>query len=188
MKKPVRAHRRQQDGALLIEVLVAMLLMSFGMLSLGVMLSLSVQMTRLSSYRSTAMNLASSHIGRIRANPGGIQYYQQPLQPTASSSDEHDESKSKTCRYPKCNEQSLALMDDAATREAIRLQLPSGDLLMRCDTGVCGPSAYGNLWVVWQEPATYVALDLSTADHCPVEVTSIYPDLRPRCLYVRFQV
>jgi len=184
-QQPARANRRRQDGALLIEVLVAMLLMSFGMLSLGVMLSFSVQMTRLSSYRSSAINLAASHIGRIRANPGGMQYYQQPLHETAWSFDEID---SDTCSYPSCTTQSLAIMDDAATRRAVRLQLPAGDLLMTCDTGVCGPNAYGNLWVVWQEPATAGTIDLSTADHCPALVTNLYTDPRPRCFYVRFQI
>lgn len=184
-KQPARANRRRQEGALLIEVLVAMLLMSVGMLSLGVMLSFSVQMTRLSSYRSAAINLAASHIGRIRANPGGFQFYQQPLRETAWS---FHEIASDTCSYPACTEQSLATMDDAATRRAVRLQLPAGDLLVTCDNGVCGPSAYGNLWVVWQEPATPAALDFSSADHCPAQVASLYTDPPPRCLYVRFQV
>ena len=83
LMKPDRFHRRHQGGALLIEVLVAMLLLSFGMFSLGAMMSFSVQMPKLSGYRSTAVNLASSHIDRIRANPAGFSAYEKPLREKA---------------------------------------------------------------------------------------------------------
>ena len=63
-----------QMGSSLIEVLVAVVLLSLGMLSLGISLSFAVQMPRLSGYRATAINLAVSHIERIRANPGGFAF------------------------------------------------------------------------------------------------------------------
>jgi len=46
----------------------------------------------------------------------------------------------------------------------------------------------GNLWIVWQEPSTYAALDPSSSDNCPTQVTETYTDPRPRCLYVRFKL
>jgi hypothetical protein len=66
MKKVPHPIRSRQGGASLIEVLVAVLILSFGLLSLGAMLSLSVQMPKLSGFRTTATNIASDHIERIR--------------------------------------------------------------------------------------------------------------------------
>lgn len=183
--KPARLQRHRQGGAFLIEVLVAMLLLSFGMLALGAMLSVSVQAPKLSGYRATAVNLASSHIGRMRANSVGFQHYILPLGETGWS---FTALEAAPCQYPDCNESTLASMDDAATRQAVRLQLPAGDLLVTCSPAACGPNAAGNLWVVWQEPAIGAAINLTAADHCPAEVTDIYSDPLPRCLYVRFQI
>lgn len=74
MLRPMKpGFRFGQSGATLIEVLVAILILSFGMLSLGAMMSFAVQLPKLSGYRSTATNLASSYVERIRANPIGFQ-------------------------------------------------------------------------------------------------------------------
>lgn len=181
--KPVRMNRPRQGGAFLIEVLVAMLLLSFGMLSLGSMLSVAVQAPKLSGYRATAVNLASGHIGRMQANPKGFAAYMLPLSETAWS---FTELESADCT--KCDKTTLARMDDAATRQAVRRQLPAGDLLVTCSPRACGPGSLVNLWVVWQEPASSAAINLSSANHCPEEVTKIYTDPLPRCFYVRFQV
>ncbi|CAN5379613.1 hypothetical protein BH10PSE16_BH10PSE16_03640 [soil metagenome] len=183
--KPVRIHFPHQNGAMLIEVLVAMLLLSFGMLSLGAMLSFSVQMPKLSGYRAVAVNLASSHIDRIRANPGGFENYKTPLHETAWSFTEID---SRNCQYPNCDVTSLAAMGDAATRRAVRIALPAGDLLVTCDTTPCNNDSYGNLWIVWQQPSTHAALDPSSSDNCPAEVTKIYTNPTPRCVYVGFKL
>ena len=56
----------------MLEVLIAILLLSFGMLSMAAMVSFVVQMPKLSGYRATAVNLASDYIDRIRANPAGF--------------------------------------------------------------------------------------------------------------------
>lgn len=186
--RPGRFHARHQGGALLIEVLVAMLLLSFGMLSLGAMLSFAVQMPKLSGHRSLAVNLASSHIDRIRANPGGFADYEKPLRETAWS---FEAIESKNCQYPNCDSALLAAMDDAATRQAVRIALPAGDLLVTCDTAPCNEASHGNLWIVWQEPSTKAALDASSSDNCPAQVKAIYtrpqPYPPPRCLYMGFK-
>ena len=183
--KPVRINRPHQNGALLIEVLVAMLLLSFGMLSLGAMLSFSVQMPKLSGYRAVAVNLASSHIDRIRTNPSGFEDYKKPLHETAWSFANID---LKNCQYPNCDATSLAAMEDAATRRAVRIALPAGDLLVTCDTTPCNEDSHGNLWIVWQDPSTHAVLDPSSSDNCPAPVTSIYTDPKPRCVYVGFKL
>ena len=185
---PSPIHRHHQSGSSLIEVLVAILLLSFGMLSLGAMMSFAVQMPKLSGYRATAVNLASSHIERMRANPG---------QPGFQNGDYDRSSYDGTfntitlpdCPYPTCTGLSLAAWDNAATQRAVRRELPAGGILMRRDnSGGITSTTVGNLWIMWQEPSTYAALNPSSSDNCPTEITGTYTDPRPRCLYVRFKL
>lgn len=183
--KPVRCARQHQDGALLIEVLVAMLVLAFGMLALGALLSFSVQMPKLSAYRAAAVSLASSHIDRIRANPTGFDFYKKPLRETEWS---FDNIALKDCQYPDCNEASLAAMDNAATRRAVRIALPAGDMLVTCDSTPCNKDSHGDVWVIWQDPGTYDKLDTSSWDNCPADVTKIYTKPKPRCIYIGFKV
>ncbi len=177
---------KSQGGASLIEVLVAILLLSFGMLALGAMLSFAVQAPKMSAYRATATNLASGHVERIRANPEGFGAnaytsalsYDGTTNPIALAD----------CSYPACTATTLAAMDNAATNHAARIELPAGGMIMKCDTPTtCTSASYGNLWIVWQEPSTVAVLGASS-DNCPTEVTGAYTSPAPRCLYVRFKV
>ena len=180
--KPMKSpFKRKQSGASLIEVLVAILLLSFGMLSLGAMLSYSVQLPKLAAYRATASNLASSHIEKIRANPtadyAAVLSYDGTFGiPDVSAS---------LCTYPACTSATLATMDTADTQQAVRMSLPAGGLMVTCATAPCQA---GELWMVWQEPSTFAALNPSNADNCPIEVTGTYTTPKPRCLYVRFGI
>ncbi len=170
-----------QIGASLIEVLVAILILSFGMLSLGTMLSYSVQAPKLAGYRATAVNLASSHIERIRVNSGGD--YNVLLSYDGNS----DEIEKAECSHPDCNVATLVSMDNAATKRAIRQELPAGGMQVTCGGASCSS---GDLWVIWQEPA---ALEASAGesptvlDNCPASLID-FIDPQPRCLYVRFTI
>jgi type IV pilus assembly protein PilV len=178
--------KKIQSGASLIEVLIAILLLSFGMLSLGGMLSFAVQAPKLSGYRATAVSLASAHVERIRANPNGF------IADAYTSALSYDGTTASialaNCSYPNCTESTLAAMDNAATKQAARIALPAGGMIMKCDTSPCTASSYGNLWIVWQEPTTYSALSPTSSDNCPTEVTGTYTNPSPRCLYVRFKI
>ena len=178
---------RTQAGSSLIEVLVALLILSFGMLALGAMLSFAVQTPKTSAYRATANNLASSYVERMRANPVGFANndYANPLSYNNEATKLQIEP-AKVCLYPLCNAltiPNLGSMDFEEVRVAVRAELPSGGIFMSRDgTG-------GNLWVVWNEPNSNAAfLDASVVDNCPVEVTGTYADPKPRCLYMRFEI
>jgi type IV pilus assembly protein PilV len=174
-----------QRGATLIEVLVAILVLSFGMLALGGMMAYGVQMPKLASLRATAANLAAGHIERIRANPSAFYNgdYAKPL----SYDGTFNSIALADCTYPDCTATTLAEMDTAATKRAVRLELPAGGVLTSCDTTPCTAVSYGNVWIIWQEPFTNAAL-ASASDNCPTAVTSTYTDPAPRCLYVRFKL
>lgn len=174
-----------EAGATLLEVLVAVLILSLGMLSLSSMMSFTVQMPKLSGYRATAANIASSHVERIRANRPGfvageystLSSYDGTFNPIAPL----------PCDYPNCTPSSLAAMDDAETKIAARAALPAGGVLTACDPHPCAASSMGNVWVIWREPDSRSVLDPSTSDSCPASVIATFDNPRPRCVYVRFK-
>jgi type IV pilus assembly protein PilV len=138
-------NRYRQAGSSLVEVLVAILLLSFGMLALGAMVSYTVQMPKLSGYRATAVNQASNHIERMRANLDGfsnrsyvkVSSYDGSLTKLSINSTE-------PCKYPLCDMSTLAMMDFEEMKVAVRAELPAGGLLMLRAPNILSPTE-GNL-------------------------------------------
>ena len=170
---------RLQSGTSLIEVLIAMLLFSVGMLPVGLMLVQAVQLPKLAAYRATATLLASGHIERMRANRMADHRsdlnFDGSLTPLFLAD----------CAYPNCSPATLSAMDKAHTQKMIREQLPAGGLQVSCDATPC---IAGNLWVLWQEPGSPAALKAQHSDDCPPQVTERFTNSPPRCLYVRFSL
>jgi type IV pilus assembly protein PilV len=205
MKHPYTIWKKQ-SGSSLIEVLVAILLLSFGLLSLGAMLTFAVQAPKLSAYHATAANLANNYIERMRANttgfaagaatsgsPGATTYYRQDSNYTNSES--ALTLPNTLCTYttvPDCSTSSgmgLAQRDFWEIKVAVRANLPAGGLLMKHDASSgTNSSTEGNLWIIWNEPDSYAAFSPTSSDNCPTEVTSTYTNPAPRCLYVRFKL
>jgi type IV pilus assembly protein PilV len=175
-----------QSGASLIEVLVAILLLSFGMLSLGGMLAYAVQMPKLAAYRAAAANLAAGHIERMRANAIGFEggSYSETMSYNA------DLPSVTPCTYPDCTADSIASLDKDETSQAIRRELPLGGMRMTCN-GAC-TDRDGDIWVIWQEPTTFAALDSANSDECPdpaaAPAFTAFSSPKPRCLHVRFKL
>jgi type IV pilus assembly protein PilV len=194
----MRVANQHQYGASLIEVLVAILILSFGMLALSAMLSFGIQAPKLSAYRSTASNLASDFVERMRANPAGFSTNKYTAGLNDSSWSFTDIATSD-CSYPTCSTDTLAAMDIAAIRRAVRRGLPAGDMVMWCSTATaptsstaCTKTTQGNLWIIWQEPSTNSLLGASS-DYCPPSVNSTYTGYPTsptpaRCLYLRFKI
>jgi type IV pilus assembly protein PilV len=182
----MRPSPSRQLGASLLEVLVAILILSFGMLALSGMLAFAVQMPKLAAYRATATALAASHIERMRANPAGfaLDSYKETMTYNATLP------VVTTCTYPGCTPDTIAALDKDETNHAIRNQLPQGGMRVTCN----GPCADldGDIWVIWQEPSTFASLDVTTSDECPdPSITPIFTAFvspLPRCLHIRFKL
>ncbi len=185
MTSVYKSHDRQ-CGASLIEVLIAILLLSFGLLALGAMLSYAVQAPKMSNMRAVAANIAASHIERIRANPTG--YTSGSYTVTMSYDGTFSDVPLVNCSYPTCDPAKLAALDNSTVQRAARIELPAGGVLVTCDTTPCSLAGAANLWIIWQEPSTLAALNPSTSDNCPTQVTNTYTRPKPRCLYVRFKI
>lgn len=182
-----RTVQSSQSGASLIEVLVSILILSFGMLSLGAMLSFAVQAPKLSAHRATATNLASGYIERIRANKDEFiknnNKYLNAINFDGSTT-KYTLSKNN-CTYPNCTNSTIADADYDEYKVAIRDELPAGGLFVEQDS-TDTTNTSGNLWILWLEPQTFSALDTSKSDNCPDSVKNM--SSKPSCLYVRFKL
>ena len=176
----------RQLGASLLEVLVAILILSFGMLALSGMLAFSVQMPKLAAYRAAATSLAAGHIERMRANAQGfaLQSYKETMTfsgtlPVVTA-----------CLYPACTPDTIAALDKNDTNQAIRRQLPQGGMRVTCNGPCTGLD--GDIWVIWQEPTTFASLNTDNTDECPdptvVPTFTAFVTPKPRCLHVRFKL
>lgn len=191
--KPMFKSKHTQTGASLIEVLVAVLLLSFGLLSLGSMLAFGIQLPKLAAFRATATALAASHVDRIRANPVGFAAgsYTAGLNETTDWSFTAIPVSASNCSFDgtQCTATTLAAADTNELRNTVRRDLPAGDIVVQCYPSTCDATAYGELWVIWQEPSS-LATVASSSDNCPTAATTLYtsPKPTPRCLYIRFKI
>jgi type IV pilus assembly protein PilV len=173
------SQRSRERGASLIEVLVAILILAFGILALGGMLAYSVQLPKLAAMRATAVMLASAHVEKMRANRTGFanntylenSTFNLPLTPVVA------------CAYPTCDANSLATADLYQSSLAIRNALPQGGIRVTCQ-GACSTQE-GDLWVMWQEPGSASALNAAWSDECP-DLPFVAPF--PRCVHIRFKL
>jgi type IV pilus assembly protein PilV len=178
--------KHHQTGASLIEVLVAVLILSIGMLALGGMLAYSVQMPKLAAYRSAATTLAASHIERMRANTEGFASgsYQETMTYNLNLP------AVVACAYPACTATTMGAMDKDETNRAIRRELPMGGMRVTCN-GACA-NLDGDIWVMWQEPTTFAAISTANTDECPDPAAdpafTPFTTPKPRCLHVRFKL
>lgn len=101
--------RRAAAGVSLIEVMVAILVFSIGMLGLALLQIKGAQYTRESSSRSTAVGLARSLAESMRANPDGA------LPKSGTSAYVYDGSTSYTTTQ--CNATDLSSPTKIATRD-----------------------------------------------------------------------
>jgi type IV pilus assembly protein PilV len=170
----------QQSGATLIEVLVAVLILSFGLLSMGSMLATATQLPRLAANRATAINIANNYIDRMRTNPTGFAAGSYD-ESTPSFTGNYSYTSLSDCSYPACTSTSLATMDKAFIKRALKQRLPAGELYLSRDSATTAPNT-GNLWIMWKEPSSMSEIT-GTVDSCPSGVSG-----NPRCIYIRFSL
>lgn len=179
----------RQAGASLIEVLVAVLILSFGMLALGGMLAYAVQLPKLSAYRATAVSMAAGHVERMRANTAGFVADQYKVTMTFDDSNT-PVAVAAQCVYPACTANTIATLDNYETNRAVRRELPYGGMRVTCN-GVCS-ALEGDIWVIWRDPTTVSAFDSTSSDECPnpgdAPTFTAFTSPKPRCVHIRFKL
>lgn len=193
--------RKRQSGATLIEVLISILLLSFGMLALGGMMSYAVQMPKMAGFRSSATTIAAGHIERMRANVAGFSAGIYASATIVGEPHTYDklvwqvkQDHATPCAYPACNSTTIAYQDINETHEAIRRELPGlAGMRVTC-SGACNSMnrPEGDIWIIWSDPTTFAALDAGDSDECPNPTSAPtftpFTVPKPRCLHIRFKL
>lgn len=203
--------RRGQRGATLVEVLVAVALLSFALYALVAAHAAALRYSQMSQHRATAVLLATELGERLRANLGqlsaaaaqseGGEDSAGPSPPLAASgfwAGDYDyaldfqrqqgavEGPSESCASAasRCTAAQMAAVDLALWRQTVRRQLPAGAVYTQRDAA----RALMDLWVAWRESARQ-ASEASNAvpvppGECPGGL-GLDEDAGIRCVHLR---
>jgi Tfp pilus assembly protein PilV len=196
----------------LIEVLVAALLLAGALVAMIGVYSTSTRQTKLNEYRSIATNLAINFAGRIQANasPTGENWtaYSLPLseyspqaasapaaitiRPTGSvlpagvTSVESLSGADWVAHQVAWNSRAsaMATLDLQEMRNAVRTQLPYGDLRIVVNTADKGDRPSADMWLMWLPAESERSSDRDP--RCPeAGAVAIAAGYFPECLYFR---
>jgi len=148
MNKHIRKHRRM-SGISMVEALVALVVISVGMLGIAALYLASMQAGRSANLRMQAVNLATDMADHIRANQLGRSFYK------AAATDKGE---SKDCATKTCSAQDIAKNDIYVWKRAISEALPAnanGQLTFTDVAGAMTPDVCEVL-VTWREPGADV--------------------------------
>jgi len=187
-------YRRSEDGSTLVEVLVAILVASVGLLALAASHAAAVRLVKLSQYRSIATHLASDIAERMRANNGDAGTATRYAYSASFAVQNPATPAPFTPPTPMCNTAAdictaaqMSAADLHQWRNMVRAQLPRGSVFVLPDADT--PKAL-DLWVAWSDPrllSTDEEVRTNGAMECPADLaTSDEPTVR--CSYFRVQL
>ncbi|MGI9221134.1 MAG: type IV pilus modification protein PilV [Woeseiaceae bacterium] len=130
---------RQRKGFSLVEVLIALVVLSVGMLGVAGLYVQSMQASRTSMLRHHAVILAGDVADRIRANPNAGAAYQ-------GSGRDND----CVSGFVNCDETAMAGQDILAWKQQAAEALPDGDVQVTFDASGDLPTYL--IVVIWSEP------------------------------------
>jgi type IV pilus assembly protein PilV len=191
LKDGVWLDRHQQRGVSLIEVLVAIVIASIGLLALAGVNATSIRYTKMSQYRGTATQLANDLGERMRANKAGIGGY--ALQASFSSQATLPSAASPLCDTigSACTAVQIANVDLQSWRVLVRDQLPDGSAYIVNQSVAPIPNVAeltaADVWVVWRDPAVAADDAPTAANECPPAL-SVTSDPSVRCSYFRINL
>lgn len=174
-----------QRGSSLLEVLIAVLIMSFGMLALGNLTVASLQYGKLSQFQTISVQLAADLTDRMRANIVGFGSSAYNKTTVYTSSNAVIATPSPACNSgAPCTAAQLAALDLVQWRNDLRSRLPGGDAyVVRSTTN----SSAVDVWIMWTESSQDVGLSTLNNTDCPAAaVVSVSP--LPRCVYFRVNI
>lgn len=163
-----------QGGSSLVEVLVAMLLMSFGVLAMTSLQAHGLQHSHTTDTRARATLLGHDLADRMRANtsPDG-DWSAYELTALAQSSDSSF-APPNTCEgSTPCAFAEMAARDLVQWQQQLAHGLPRGRGLVR------SVGSHADIWVLWEDPDEAGA---QAHDLCPAGLVMA---LHTRCLYLR---
>ena len=172
----LRMPRKRQTGASLLEVLIAMLIMSYGITGIALLMAATLQHSKTSLYQLVALQTATELAEAMRANTDGF------MADAYGKSDTYSATRAAatvpSCAAPaRCTSSEIASIDKAHLANRLRLSLPGGDFQMLRN------GSRADIWIMWLEPTSAASMASGTAA-CRASAISAGGDL-PRCLYLR---
>ena len=178
-----------QRGATLLEVLVSVLLMSFGVLALAGMQAYSVAAQKNAANRATAGALAAELAELVRLNPLALagEKYDVALMTTADL----PIGPAALCDFPDCTAESQAARDLATFQGRVRALLPRGGVEL---ARPAENTTQADIWILWEEPVIFAGRQAGgsdqlaelRSDNCPANAKKQLSP--PRCFYMAVQL
>lgn len=196
---PPRPQWRRQHGASLLEVLITILILSFGLLGIAGLTATSLQAAKLSQYQSTAMQLVNDYADRMRVNVPGLMAGQYDMT-SAYTGATTKVTTTYSCNWmtacdpyrsgvtPQDAATAMAAVDRTEWTNALRQRLPAGGAYVVRD------GLAVDIWILWQEPNMQfdASSDLSPAatggSPCPEDALDGYQGPAPVCIYYRVSI
>lgn len=177
----------RQRGVSLVEVLVALLVVSLGVLAVTGLQATAARYGKTSEFRAMATLLASDIADRMRANKPAVDAGSYALSGEFSPIDDVPEIPSCAIANA-CTEPELAAIDIAEWKRALYSGLPSPDGYVATES-IGGKVVAADVWVAWLDPSASNSETKADSDEdenkkeCPPGFRDLDP--QPRCLYVR---
>jgi len=177
----------RQSGVGLIELLVAIVIASLGLLSLAGMQAFAARHARLGQSQAMATHLAQDLGERMRANRSGSYAYNHSFsEQLASFAPDPDSPPSPRCTAAadSCTSDQMAIADLFDWRLDVRTLLPQGSVFVQPDAS--GDAAGVDVWIAWSEPRGRSGASDRRDSECPPGL-ALPADASVRCLYMRIR-
>lgn len=186
--------KKLQIGSSLLEVLVSILLMSFGMLAMAGMQAYAISAQKNAANRAVASTLANEYAEIVRLNVSGFaagSYDAELLTSSASPDVPADEG----CGFQTaniCTSVTLAQADTARFLAQVRRVLPLGGIkLTRPTIAGAVSTKTADLWIMWEEGKVFADANGGSStegayDNCPAEAKA--QATLPRCFYMKVEI
>lgn len=202
---PMNPLRQQQRGSSLIEVLVAILVTSVGMLAMAGVVGVASRLAKTSGFRGDAAILANEMADRMRANiggayPGNANYLDLVKESLAAYShtpadlsDVTAEALTPCADVNQCTQPEIARIDLDIWLKKLREKLPkgSGHILINDIPSADGAKMI-DLWVMWEEPDALVGSEdsswgqyFNSGDNVGHECPPDFNSEKARCFFLR---
>jgi type IV pilus assembly protein PilV len=178
-----RTPSRKQKGTSLLEVLIAILVMSVGMLGMAGLTAASSSYNKLAQIRSTSLLLVSDYADRARANLTGFDVgnYDKTNSYVNSKTMLTVTGCTDTAANA-CTSSAMATLDKNQWTNLLRLSLPGGDAYVLKDINATTGQRSMDIWVMWTELAQASGFAVTGNNQCPTAATT---DANVKCMYFR---
>jgi len=175
-KRAAHALGAHQVGASLIEVLIAMLVMSFGVAAVAQLMATTIQYSKTAQYQMVAQQIAMQLAESMRANTDGFMANAYARAETYASN--RAPATVPACELAQaCTSSEIANINKAEIGNILRLVLPGGDFNAQRNGNLA------DIWIMWLEPASSASLPAGGANCRTPSVGA--PIERPRCFYMQ---